>query len=211
MAGFSKSRDLSATISFLPLPLPPSFLALVPFFARPKLKIWFLGFSLLRNQTEMHACYACYDLTFPLTVQKSISGIFPLQKLPGQITRPVRGLHMPLVWISNHVTLDVLLLYLYFSLSSAPSCDCFSCHGRHKKFLAMRLKLQWKSPIWWPVLSDYVPSSFQEMTEILEDAFFLVVGVFGLFKLKWDRNLYLIAFMLCRLYNLPNLIRFSAY
>ena len=29
-----------------------------------------------------------------------------------------------------------------------------------------------------------MPSSFQEMTEILEDAFFLVVGVFGLFKLK---------------------------
>ena len=29
-----------------------------------------------------------------------------------------------------------------------------------------------------------MPSSFQEMTEILEVAFFLVVGVFGLFKLK---------------------------
>ena len=173
VAGFSKSWDLSATISFLPLPLPPlSFLALVPFFARPKLKILFLGFSLLGNWTEMHACYACYDLTFPLFVQKSISSIFPLQKLSGQITRPVRGLHMSLVWISNHVALDVLLLYWYFSLSSAPSCDCFSCHGRHKKFLTTRLKLQWKLPIWWPGLSYYVPSSFQEITEILQDAFF---------------------------------------
>ena len=41
-----------------------------------------------------------------------------------------------------------------------------------KKCLAMRLKLQGKSPIWWPVFSYYVPSSFQEMTKILEDAFF---------------------------------------
>lgn len=52
--------------------------------------------------------YACCDLTFPLTVQKSISGIFPLQKLPGQITRPVRGLHMPLV---EFQTMSLLMFY----------------------------------------------------------------------------------------------------
>ena len=53
--GASKERrgGLSASVSFLPLPLPPlSFLALVPFLARPKPKIPFLGLSLLRSHTE---------------------------------------------------------------------------------------------------------------------------------------------------------------
>ena len=50
---FSKSRGLSASVFFLPFPLPLShFLALVSFLARSKPKVPFLGISLLRNQTE---------------------------------------------------------------------------------------------------------------------------------------------------------------
>ena len=53
---------MSPSVSFLPHPLPPlplfHFLALVSFLARSKPKVPFLGFSLLRNQTETLATQA---------------------------------------------------------------------------------------------------------------------------------------------------------
>ena len=61
-AGFSKSRGLSARVSFFPLP-PLSFFVLVPFLARPKQKIPFLCLSLLRNQTETLATQAIIILS----------------------------------------------------------------------------------------------------------------------------------------------------
>ena len=61
-AGFSKSWGLSARVSFLPSPLF-HFLALVPFLARRKQKIPFLGLSLLRNQTETLATQAIIILS----------------------------------------------------------------------------------------------------------------------------------------------------
>ena len=52
--------------NFLPSPPSPTFhfFALVPFFARPKSKIPFLGLSLLRNQTETIATQARF-LPYP--------------------------------------------------------------------------------------------------------------------------------------------------
>ena len=50
---FSKSKGLSASVSFLSFPLPLfHFLALVSFLARSKPKVPFLGISLLRNQRK---------------------------------------------------------------------------------------------------------------------------------------------------------------
>ena len=68
-AGFSKSRGLSASVFFLPLPPPPPlsfFLALVSFLARPKPRIPFHGLSLLRNQTETLATQAKLNLNFTI-------------------------------------------------------------------------------------------------------------------------------------------------
>ena len=62
---FSKSRGLSASVSFLPSPPPLPhfhFLALVSFLARPKPRIPFLGLSLFRKQTETLATQANYIL-----------------------------------------------------------------------------------------------------------------------------------------------------
>ena len=50
---FSKSRGLSASVSFLPLPLPPLSVFGSCFISRAaKTEIPFLSLSLLRNQTE---------------------------------------------------------------------------------------------------------------------------------------------------------------
>ena len=60
---FSKSRGLSASVSFFPSPSPHfHFLALVSFLARPKPRIPFLGLSLLRNQTETLATQTIWSL-----------------------------------------------------------------------------------------------------------------------------------------------------
>ena len=57
--GFSKSWGLSASVSFLPLPLPPfHFSTLDLFLVRLKPKILFLSLVLLWNQTETFATQA---------------------------------------------------------------------------------------------------------------------------------------------------------
>ena len=61
---FSKSRGLSASISFLPHPLPPLYLALVSFLTRPKYAK--TGLSLPRNQTETLATQANLYLTIAI-------------------------------------------------------------------------------------------------------------------------------------------------
>ena len=57
--GWGRKEGIKQAFPSFPFPFPSPlfhFLALIPFFMRPKLKIPFPGLSLLRNQTESLLC-----------------------------------------------------------------------------------------------------------------------------------------------------------